>query len=146
MPARIIPNPFAGMTMAQMVASRLVVNPEGINTTVTASLSPKESARGQRIGSNLRGMARSSNDARTRVELPYDTKDAMMVRSLEWRRQLAQPWESAFMVTPTDGRRLNNVAQTSFIAQRRLTIPNSYGQFYAFMHALSAAFGNLSGS
>jgi len=38
---------------------------------------------------------------------------------------------------------LNNPAQASFVSQRQLTVPNAYGQFYAFMKALSAAFGTL---
>jgi hypothetical protein len=129
--------------MQAIVKSKLVLNGEGINDTVAATLSPRESTRNQSMSSQLRGQARAQNDKRTRVVLPYDTKDAMMARSLEWRRQLAQPWGNVFMQTNTDGRRLNNMGQTAYIAQRRLTIPNSYGQFYAFMHALSAAFGQL---
>lgn len=57
--------------------------------------------------------------------------------------QLVMPWNSQFMFTPTDKERLNNPAQHSFMQQRQLTVPNAYGQFYAFMKALSAAFGTL---
>jgi hypothetical protein len=57
--------------------------------------------------------------------------------------QLVMPWNSQFMFTPTDKERLNNPSQHSFMQQRQLTVPNAYGQFYAFMKALSAAFGTL---
>lgn len=52
-------------------------------------------------------------------------------------------WNNQFMVTPNQGERLNNPAQQSFVSQRQMTVPSTYGQFYAFMHALSAAFGTL---
>ncbi|SRR5258708_32816878 len=57
--------------------------------------------------------------------------------------QLVMPWNNVLMVTPTDKERLNNPAQHSFMQQRQMTVPNAYGQFYAFMKALSAAFGTL---
>jgi hypothetical protein len=59
-------------------------------------------------------------------------------------RQLVMPWNNEFM--PPDSsqpQRLNNPAHASFLSQRQMTIPNTYGQFYAFMHALSAVFGTL---
>ena len=62
----------------------------------------------------------------------------------EYFRQLVMPWNNVFM--PPDSsmpQRLNNPQHASFLSQRQLTIPNTYGQFYAFMHALSAAFGTL---
>lgn len=79
----------------------------------------------------------------TRVNLPQDRKDSQQARTVEWFRQAAMPWGSRFMVTATDAARLNNNPQSSFNKQRQLTPPNTYGQFYAFMHALSAAFGTL---
>lgn len=138
-----MPSPYKGLTMQKMVAARLVENGAGINQTVTASLSPAESDRNWRIQQGLIGKTFSSFDHRTRVALPHDQDESMGQRSQEWRRQLAQPWESAFMVTPTDGKRLNNMSQTSFVQQRRLTVGSTYGQWYAFMHALAAAFGTL---
>ena len=81
----------------------------------------------------------------TKVELPNDTPQTQMQRNAEWFRQASMPWGSRFMVTPTDAARLNNNPQASFVKQRQLTPPNTYGQFYAFMHALSAAFGTLRG-
>ncbi len=58
--------------------------------------------------------------------------------------QLVMPWNNVFMpVTPNQSHRLSNPAQASFVQQRQLTVPNTYDQFYAFMHALSAAFGTL---
>jgi len=61
----------------------------------------------------------------------------------EYYKQLHMQWNNEFMHTPTDKQRLNNPAQDSFVSQRQMTIPNVYGQFYAFMKALSAAFGTL---
>lgn len=58
-------------------------------------------------------------------------------------QQLRMDWNNVFMVTPTDKERLSNPAQHSFNNQRQMTVPNAYGQFYAFMKALSAAFGTL---
>jgi hypothetical protein len=57
--------------------------------------------------------------------------------------QLHMEWNNQFMHTPTDKERLNNPAQSSFVNQRQMTVPNVYQQFYAFMKALSAAFGTL---
>ncbi len=61
----------------------------------------------------------------------------------EYYKQLHMQWNNEFMHTPTDKQRLNNPSQSSFVSQRQMTIPNVYGQFYAFMKALSAAFGTL---
>lgn len=61
----------------------------------------------------------------------------------EYYKQLHMQWNNEFMHTPTDINRLGNPAQQSFVAQRQMSIPNVYGQFYAFMKALSAAFGTL---
>ncbi|SRR6266567_4649213 len=57
--------------------------------------------------------------------------------------QLRMDWNNQFMHTPTDKERLNNPSQESYVSQRQMAIPNVYQQFYAFMKALSAAFGTL---
>lgn len=134
-------SPYAGMTMKHIIAARLKTNPAGINETVTASLSPEESARNWNIQRNLSMKTFRPFIDKTRVVLPFDTQGSQAARHAEFQRQLVMPWQSRFM--PSDPARLNNPAQQSFIKQRRLTIPNTYGQFYAFMHALSAAFGTL---
>lgn len=64
-------------------------------------------------------------------------------KKLEYFRQLRMDWNNQFMVTATDKDRLSNPMHKSFVSQRQLTTPNAYGQFYAFMKALSAAFGTL---
>jgi len=130
------------MTMKQMVAQRLVENPAGLNMTVTAALSPAESRRNWNAQANF-GMKNFQGNNVTRVVLPHDNQDSQRHRELEYRRQAAQPWQNVFMNTSTDLQRLNNPAQASFVSQRQLTIPSTSGQFYAFMHALSAAFGTL---
>jgi hypothetical protein len=133
--------------MKQIVMRELApVNQNGLNETVTVALSPAESQRNYAIQGWL-GLKNFAGNDKTRVILPHDgdVKKAQALRYAETRRQLAQPWGNVFMVTDTDGKRLNNISQQSFISQPRLTIPNSYGQFYAFMHALSAAFGTLQG-
>lgn len=136
-------SPYAGMTMKHIIAARLTTNPAGINETVTASLSPTESRRNWNIQRNLSMKTFRPFIDKTRVVLPFDTKNSQAARHAEFQRQLVMPWQSQFMHTPMDGTRLNNPAQQSFIKQRRLSVPNTYGQFYAFMHALSAAFGTL---
>ncbi len=138
-------SPYQGRTMKQIIAHELApINPNGLNETVTVALSPAESKRNYAIQSWLGKKNFPGND-KTRVMLPFDDTKSQEIRYAETRRQLAMPWGNVFMHTPTDGKRLNNVSQQSFISQPRLTIPNSYGQFYAFMHALSAAFGTLQG-
>lgn len=64
-------------------------------------------------------------------------------KKVEYFRQLRMDWNNQFMVTATDKDRLSNPMHKSFVSQRQLTTPNAYGQFYAFMKALSAAFGTL---
>lgn len=142
---------FRGKVMQHMVAHHL-----GGETRGSApALNQVEAQRQNAVqsfwnGMNFRGMILP------RVELPSDSKPgaigdnrsdqvqkAQAKRQGEWNRQSAMPWGSQFMHTQTDKQRLNNPAQASFLAQRQLTVPNTYGQWYAFMHALSAAFGNL---
>jgi hypothetical protein len=65
------------------------------------------------------------------------------VKKAETFRQVRMDWNNVFMVTPTDAKRLNNPSQASFVKQPQMTVPNAYQQFYAFMKALSAAFGTL---
>ncbi len=149
-------NAFTGKSMSQIVASRLApVNPNGINYT-TVPQSATESTRNYNIAANMRTKDFMGNIV-TRVTLPWDApknvtevddrvkyiKQAQASRQAEFMRQSAMPWGSQFMTTPTDGARLNNPAQASFVTQRQLTTPSTYGQFYAFMHAMSAAFGQL---
>lgn len=119
-------------------------NGPGINYT-TVPTSARESQKNFFIqGFRNAGVLRGG--VKINVDLPKDSKDSREARRLEQIRQSVQPWNNAFMVTPTDGQRLNNVSQQSFVKQRQLAPPNSYGQFYAFMHALSAAFGSLQSS
>lgn len=119
-------------------------NGAGINYT-TVPTSAKESQRNFHIqGYRNAGVLRGG--VKINVDLPGDTKDSRAIRRAEQVRQSVQPWGNHFMVTPTDAQRMNNVSQQSFVKQRRLAPPNSYGQFYAFMHALSAAFGSLQSS
>lgn len=82
----------------------------------------------------------------TRVELINDTPKSQPMRNAEWFRQSAMPWGSHFMVTPTDKERENNSAMSQHNRQKQLSDPSTYGQFYAFMHALSAAFGTVRSS
>lgn len=112
-----------------------------------------DSARVEQIQANLRGIA-FRNDW-TRVVLPGDDcgcggaksahsiQQAQAKREADFRREASYGRFSQFMVTPTDAQRLNNPAQQSFVSQRQLTVPNTTNQFYAFMHAIAAAFGSL---
>lgn len=129
--------------MQAMVASKQQTNASGINYTTTAALSPRESQRNYAIQLNL-SQKNFQGLMVTRVELPQDEINSQQTRERMQRYQIAQPWQSHFMNTATDKERLNNPAQYSnYNRQRRLVPPNTYGQFYAFMHALSAAFGTL---
>lgn len=85
---------------------------------------------------NLRGMTVTQVHNKIAPSNLVDKRD-------RYFRQLVMPWNSTFMTVPLQAERLNNQSQASFISQRQLTIPNTYGQFYAFMNALSAAFGTL---
>lgn len=112
-----------------------------------------DSARVEGIQAGLRGIA-YRNDW-TPVVLPGDDcgcggatsaksiKQAQALREAAFRREASTARFSTFMVTQTDKQRLNNPAQQSFMQQRQLTVPNTTRQFYAFMHALSAAFGSI---
>lgn len=133
--------------LAQPVAS-------GINSDVVP-FSLQQGQRDWNIQKNLSTKNFMGNVV-TRVELPGDPGDSRKkplplygsvnsqpARVLEERRQLARPWESHFM--PAYINRLNNPAQAAFIKQPQLAPPNTYGQWYAFMHAMSAAFGTLQG-
>ena len=137
---------YNGMNMKQMVKSHLGPMSTGSSSTPDPStLSPRESHRNWNIESYLVGKSFMGNIF-PRFVLPKDTAKSHEHRELEFRRQIAMPWNNNFMHTPTDNQRLNNPAQTSFVKQRQLNVGSSYGQFYAFMHAMSAAFGNLNGS
>jgi len=131
--------------MKHIVAHRLAPpTPGGINTT-TVPQSARESQRNYAIQGFWSGMNFLVGNVFRRMELPNDDPHgkAQAAREQEWRRQTAMPWGSQFMHTPTDAQRLNNPAHASFVKQRQLTVPSSYGQFYAFMRAMSAAFGQL---
>lgn len=135
--------------MQKMVKARLAPMPAGAINPSYTPLDAAESARNYQIAAGLRKLAHVTNTRIMRVVLPNDPrseddlKKAQSGRQAEWMRQAAMPWGNSFMHTPTDAQRLNNPAQASAVSQRQLTIPNTYGQFYAFMHALSAAFGTL---
>lgn len=129
--------------MRAMVARKQQTNPSGINYTTSATLSPRESSRNYAIQRNL-STKNFQGLMVTRVQLPQDEVNSQQTREKMQRYQITQPWQNHFMNTATDKERLNNPAQYSnYHKQRRLVVPNSYGQFYAFMHALSAAFGTL---
>lgn len=144
-------SPFKGMTMAKMIAARQEATTPSNNQV--ASLNPQESKRNYAItarlnAKNFMGMVV------TRVVLPKDVpagatddqavhliQKAQAARQTEVYRQASEPWKSRFMMTPTDSQRLNNPGMQQMVSQKQLAPPNTYGQFYAFMHALAAAFG-----
>lgn len=150
---------YKGMQMKQMVAQHLGPISHGSSSYEQPStLSPKESARDYRIARNMPGRFFQGLH-KMHIVLPKDEgakqiatgndrnaqiQKAQAARQAEFMRQASMPWLSHFMVTETDKQRENNVAMASFVKQRQLSPPSTYGQFYAFMHALSAAFGNLS--
>ncbi len=137
-------SPHANMTMATMVKHHLGPVSHGSSSYEEPStLSPAESARNYKITARLNAKNFMGNIVRWMV-LPGDKADSQKERDAEWFKQASMPWGNTFMHTPTDNERLNNPAQSSFVKQRQLNVGSTYGQFYAFMRALSAAFGNLS--
>lgn len=143
---QINPHPYQGKTVAQMIAARQIRKPEsaGINYDVV----PHDEHKAQRMYRIQAWWNRHNfmgNDV-TRVELPNDVPQSQPMRNAEWFRQSAMPWGNHFMVTPTDKQRENNFAMVQQNKQRQRTDPSTYGQFYAFMHALSAAFGTIRSS
>lgn len=137
------PNSYKGKTVAQMMLPDYINRPDssGINYDIVPH-SRSEGAKNY-------GMQKFRNFYQglhvQRMVLPNDVKESQIGRQYEWNRQSSMPWGSAFMVTPTDKDRLSNPAVSAARKQRQLTIPDSYGQFYAFMKALSAAFGTIQG-
>jgi len=136
-------NAHTGMAMKQMVQSHLGSQSTGGNSSPNPStLSPAESQRNYKIASWL-NQKNFMGNVYTRFIFPGDTEHSHTDRANEYFRQASMPWGSQFMSTPTDAQRLNNPAQSSFVKLPQKNVGSSYGQFYAFMHALSAAFGNI---
>lgn len=142
---------YHNQTMFHMVQSHLgPTSTGGASYPEPSTLSPKESGRNYKITAWLN----SKNFLGTIVRKPYAETDTGRAVSnapeqsdlqKEWFRQAAMPWGNNFMPPPPNNeKRLNNPSQQSFVKQRQLNIGSTYGQFYAFMHALSAAFGTLS--
>ncbi len=143
MPAKKIPSRHKGMTVAQIMFGKDQVKPDGAAINLTTVVhSAREGQRNYGIQAHLNEKNFRGNDV-TRVELPKDTKNSQAMRDAEWLRQSSMPWGSRLMITSTDAQRLNNPAQTAAMRQKQLAPPSSYGQFYAFMHAMSAAFGSI---
>lgn len=151
-------SPHAGMKMHQMVKSHLgAVNPTA-SSNLPAVLDPQESQRNYKIAGWLNSKNFMGNVV-TRVALPWDVKAgttpeeagedikaAQQTRAAQQRAQIRMDWLNVFMPPPpTDSGRLNNPGMDAHMKQRQLAPPNTYGQFYAFMHAMAAAFGNVQG-
>jgi hypothetical protein len=128
------------------MAMKAIVPPDA--RAVSYTTVPHSLAESQR-NFNIQGFWNAGvlrGNVKINVDLPGDAKNSQATRWFQQIQQSVQPWQSRFMVTPTDAARLNNPAQASAVKQRQLAPPNTYGQFYAFMHALSAAFGSLQSS
>ena len=114
--------------------------PAYLNPSYT-SFSEEEGAKDYKITRNIQEMNFRGNTV-TAVGNKLVTHNLQQKRD-EYFRQLVMDWNNHFMVVPLQAERLNNPAHMSFVSQRQLTVPNAYGQFYAFMKALSAAFGTI---
>ncbi len=145
-------SPFKGMTMQKMIVARQEDTTPSNNSV--ASLNRAESARNYKIAAHL-NQKNFMGMIIQRVVLPHDVapgatdeqaeaaiRKKQAARQAEFYRQASMPWGSHFMQTSTDSQRLNNPAMAAAVKQKQLAPPNTYGQFYAFMHAVSAAFGN----
>lgn len=132
---------YKGKTVAQMMLSSHLKPPDsaGINYDVA----PHSRAEGlqnyglQRFRNYYQGLQVQ------RMQLPNDVPTSQIGRQYEWNRQSSMPWGNSFMRTPTDKERLNNPGVLAARKQRQLSVGDTYGQFYAFMKALSAAFGTI---
>jgi len=134
---------YKGHTVAQMMIAQVQKAPDsaGINYDVV----PHSRSEGVKNYGLQRFRAFYQGLHVQRMILPNDMKGSQLGRQYEWNRQASMPWGNHFMVTPTDKERLNNPGVAAARKQHQLTIPDSYGQFYAFMKALSAAFGTIQG-
>ena len=130
-------NPIVKRFIAHMTAPPTYLNP---SYTV---FSETEGQRDFKIQQNINEM----NFRGLTVNAVYNklVSPNVAVKKAAYFDQLVMDWNNHFMVTPNQAERLNNPAHASFVSQRQLTVPNAYGQFYAFMRALSAAFGTLQG-
>lgn len=148
--------PYSGKTMRQMVASHRGPVAPSPSSNLPVAPSPAESARNYKIAADLRTKSFMGNII-TRVILPKDVPPgarpedarediarAQALRAAEQKRQIAMPWNSQFMPPECfPAGRLNNPGMQQMMGQKQLATPNSYGQFYAFMRAMSAAFGSV---
>lgn len=136
-------NAYKGKTVAQMMLPKYMKAPDssGINYDVV----PHSRSEGQKNFALQKFRNFYQGLHVQRMVLPNDGKESQIGRQYEWNRQSSMPWGNHFMATPTDKDRLSNPGVTAARKQRQLTIPDSYGQFYAFMKALSAAFGTIQG-
>ena len=138
---RKVPSIHAHKSVADIMAMKRVqgIEPQGIDYT-SIPISEQE---GQHDFNLQRFRAFYQGLLVRRTVLPNDTKKSQPLRQMEFNRQSAMPWGNQFMVTATDKDRLDNPSQIAAVSQRQLAPPSTYGQFYAFMNALSAAFGTI---
>lgn len=115
--------------------------PAYLNPSYT-SFSEQEGMRDYKITQNIQEMNFRGNTVNLVTENKLVTPNLRLKRD-EYYRQLVMDWNNHFMVVPLQAERMNNPAHMSFVHQPQLTTPNAYGQFYAFMKALSAAFGTI---
>lgn len=114
--------------------------PAYLNPSYT-TFSESEGARDYRITKNIQEMNFRGMTV-TAVGNKLVTHNLQQKRD-EYFRQLVMDWNNQFMHVPLQAQRLNNQSMHSFVRQPQLTVPNAYGQWYAFMKALSAAFGTI---
>lgn len=131
-----------GHARIRSAIKKAMAPPNYLNPSYT-SFDEEQGARDYQIQRNIQDMNFRGLTV-TQVHNKLVTPNLRQKRD-EYFTQLRMEWNNQFMVVPAQAERLNNPMQESFNKQRQLTVPNAYGQFYAFMHALSAAFGTLQG-
>ena len=136
--SRVTEKPVKGAI--QRFIKKALEAPSYLNPSYT-SFSEEEGARDYKITQNIQEMNFRGMTV-TAVGNKLVTHNLQQKRD-EYFRQLVMDWNNHFMVVPLQAQRMNNPAHMSFVQQRQLTVPNAYGQFYAFMKALSAAFGTI---
>lgn len=136
-------SPKNGNKLIKSFVAKMLAPPRYLNPSYTV-FSEEE---GNRANNIQREMSYSTAQFRgMTVNAVYNklTNPNVKIKQQAYLIQSQMPWNSVFMPPEsTNKSRLDNPAQVSFVEQRQMTVPNAYGQFYAFMKALSAAFGTL---
>lgn len=140
-------NKVANHDIFMRYLKRAIAPPAYLNPSYTV-FSEKEGERSYKIATNInemnfRGMTVNAIMSNINGNVNKLVSQNVEVKKQAYFTQLRMDWNNVFMVPPNQPQRLNNPMQESYMRQKQMSVPNVYQQFYAFMKALSAAFGTL---